>query len=157
MGATAVDREAIASALFRLASGAAQFATASRRLRHWADVAPAEQPALFMSEKGGEARTDSRVFNAPVVHALMFDLYIYVNSSDPYVAPAQVLNPLIDAVERALSWHYAPDGGILGLQLLGLDGMVQYVRVHGRIETDEGVLSNQGQALAIVPVEVLAV
>jgi len=151
----AIDREAIAARLFETASAAASFATVSRRLRHWADVSPAEQPALFMSEKGGEGRTESRAFNAPVVYALLFDLYVYAHSSDPYRSPAQVLNPLLDAVERALSPWYAPDGVNLGYNNLGLDGMVQYVRIHGRIETDEGVLGDQ--AIAIVPVEVLCV
>jgi len=52
-----IVREAIYGALWSLAAGAASFASANRRLRHWADLAPAEQPALFMSEKGGHAVT----------------------------------------------------------------------------------------------------
>jgi hypothetical protein len=52
-----IIREAIYSALWSMAAGAANFASANRRLRHWADVAAAEQPALFMSEKGGHAVT----------------------------------------------------------------------------------------------------
>jgi hypothetical protein len=150
----AIDREAIASALFATAREAARFATADRRLRHWADVSPPEQPALFMSEKGGDATTESRAFNAPVVHRLSFDLFIYAHSSDPYLSPAMVLNPLVDSVERALSPLYGPAGAVLGYHNLGLDGMVQYVRIHGRVATDEGVLGDQ--AFAIVPVEILA-
>ena len=47
-----IIRETIYAALWTLGAGAARFASANRRLRHWADVAPAEQPALFMSKKG---------------------------------------------------------------------------------------------------------
>jgi hypothetical protein len=50
-----IIRELIYSALWELGASAAGFASANRRLRHWADVAPGEQPALFMSEKGGQA------------------------------------------------------------------------------------------------------
>lgn len=50
-----IVRETIYAALWELGASAAQFTSTNRRLRHWADVAPAEQPALFMSEKGGQA------------------------------------------------------------------------------------------------------
>src|SRR5215472_13054396 len=102
-----------------------------------------------MSEKGGEARTESRAFNTPVVYTLLFDLYVYAHSSDQYRSPAMVLNPLLDAVERALSPLYDP-AGIGGYTTLGLEPMVRYCRIQGRVETDEGVLGDQ--ALAIVPV-----
>ena len=39
-----IIRETIYAALWALGAGAARFATASRRLRHWSDVAPAELP-----------------------------------------------------------------------------------------------------------------
>jgi len=44
-----IDRERIYAALWALAAEAENFTTASRRLRFWSDVSPAEQPALFMS------------------------------------------------------------------------------------------------------------
>ena len=50
-----IVRETIYAALWELGASAAQFTSTNRRLRHWADVAAAEQPALFMSEKGGQA------------------------------------------------------------------------------------------------------
>jgi hypothetical protein len=52
-----IIRESIYAALWALGAGAARFASANRRLRHWSDLAPIEQPALFMSEKGGHAAT----------------------------------------------------------------------------------------------------
>lgn len=151
----AVDFERIASAVFNVASGAARFTTIDRRLRHWTNVSPAEQPALFMSEKGGEGRTERGMSNAPVVWTLTYDFYIYVYTSDMTISPAIQLNQLVTAVDRAFSPTFAPDGAITGFNTLGLEGMVIWTRVMGRLQTDEGVLDNQ--AIAIVPVEVLAV
>jgi hypothetical protein len=143
-----IVRESIYAALWALGAGAASFASANRRLRHWADVASAEQPALFMSEKGGHAVT--KALGAPIVWTLYADFYVYVHSSDPYLAPAMVLNPLLDALEAAL----APSPAT-GIQNLGLPAMVQHAYIAGKIETDEGVLGDQ--AIAILPVEILCV
>jgi hypothetical protein len=143
-----IQREAIYAALWTLASAAAPFATASRRLRHWSDVAAAEQPALFISEKGGQAQV--KALGAPVVWTLYADFYLYVHSSDPYTAPAVILNPLLDALEAAL----APSP-TTGLQTLGMPAMVQHAYIAGKIDTDEGVLGDQ--AIAIVPVAILCV
>ncbi len=143
-----IDREAIYSALWALGSGAWSFASVNRRLRHWSDVAPAEQPALFMSEKGGHAVV--KALGAPTVWTLFADFYIYVHSSDPSAAPATMLNPLLDALEQALTPSPAS-----GIQNLGLPDMVQHAYIAGKIETDEGVLGDQ--AIAIVPVEILCV
>ena len=141
-------REVIYSALWTLGAAAGTFASANRRLRHWTDVAPIEQPALFMSEKGGHAVI--KALGAPIVWTLYADFYIYVHSSDPYAAPATILNPLLDALERAL----APSPAT-GIQNLGLPLVVQHAYISGKIETDEGVLGDQ--AIAIVPVEILCV
>jgi hypothetical protein len=143
-----IIRESIYAALWALGSGAGSFASANRRLRHWTDVAPAEQPALFMSEKGGHAQV--KALGAPIVWTLYADFYIYVHSNDPYAAPATILNPLLDALEAAL----APSPAT-GIQNLGLPLMVQHAYIAGKIETDEGVLGDQ--AIAIVPVEILCV
>jgi hypothetical protein len=142
-----IVREAIYAALWSLAAEAENFATASRRLRHWSDVSPAEQPALFMCEKGGVAKV--KALGAPLVWTLHADLFVYAHSADPYLPPASILNPLLDALEAALA--PAPATGI---QDLGLPAMVSHAYIAGRIETDEGVLGDQ--AIAIVPVEILA-
>ena len=141
-----IVRETIYGALWSLAAGAASFASANRRLRHWVDLAPAEQPALFMSEKGGHAVT--KALGGPTIWTLSADFYVYVHSSDPYLAPAMLLNPLLDALEAAL----APSP-VTGIQNLGLPAMVQHAYIAGKVETDEGVLGDQ--AIAIVPVEIL--
>jgi hypothetical protein len=94
-------RETIYTALWDLAAAAGNFASVNRRLRHWADVAPAEQPALFMSEKGGHAAV--KALGAPIVWTLHAEFYLYVHSSDPYLPPASILNPLLDALDAALA------------------------------------------------------
>jgi hypothetical protein len=141
-----IVREAIYAALWELGAGAAQFTSANRRLRHWTDVAPAEQPALFMSEKGSQAAI--KTLGAPTVWTLYADFYVYAHSSDPYLTPVAILNPLLDALEAAL----AP-AATTGIQNLGLPQMVQHAYIAGKVQTDEGVLGDQ--AIAIVPVEIL--
>lgn len=143
-----IVREMIMAALWTLASKSGSYATASRRLRHWSDVSPAEQPALFMAERGGTGQ--SKAHATPIVWTLRADFFIYAHASDPYAAPASVLNPLIDALEAAL----APSPAT-GLQQLGLPEMVRHAYLVGRVETDEGVLGDQ--AVAIVPIEILCV
>jgi hypothetical protein len=143
-----INRETIYAALWALGTSAARFASANRRLRHWSDVPAAEQPALFMSEKGGHAAI--KRLGAPIVWTLYAEFYIYVHSSDPYLAPGTILNPLIDALEAAL----APTP-TTGIQDLGMPQMVQHAYIAGKIETDEGVLGDQ--AIAIVPVEIMCV
>jgi hypothetical protein len=137
-------REPIYAALFALAAGAANFVTASRRLRHWSDVGAAEQPALFMIQKSENAEERRPL---PVKWRASVDLYLYVHAPDELTSPATVLNPLLDAVEAAL----APDP-VSHVQSLG--GLVSHCWIAGRVQTDEGVLG--GQAVAIVPVEILA-
>jgi hypothetical protein len=143
-----IVREAIYAALWELGSNAASFASTNRRLRHWTDVTPPEQPALFMSEKGAHAAV--KALGTPIVWTLYADFYVYVHSSDPYLAPATVLNPLLDALEAALAASPAT-----GVQNLGLPTMVSHAYISGKVETDEGVLGDQ--AIAIVPVEILCV
>jgi hypothetical protein len=141
-----IQREPIYAALFARAAGAAGFVTADRRLRHWNGVSPAEQPALFMTQKTETAAV--KTLGAPTVWTLSAELYLYVHSSDPYAAPATLLNPLIDAVAAAL----APSP-TTGIQDLGLPDMVGHAYIAGKLESDEGVLGDQ--AVAIIPIEIL--
>lgn len=141
-----IAREQLYEALFARVAGAAPFVTAARRLRHWSEVTPAEQPALFMRQKSEVAAVPAP--GAPTVWTLNVELYVYAHAGDPYVAPAAVLNPLVDAVEAALA--PAPAGG---MQDLGVPAMVQHAWIAGKIEITEGTLRDQ--AVAIIPVEIL--
>ena len=141
-----ITREPIYAALFARVASAADFVTTSRRLRHWSGMAPAEQPALFMRQKEEVAKVPT--LGAPTLWKLVVELYLYGHSSNRYIAPATILNPLIDAVEAAL----APPSAT-GVQDLGLPAVVQHAYIAGKVETDEGVLRDQ--AVAIIPVEIL--
>lgn len=136
-------REPIYEALFALLSGAADFTTSSRRLRHWSDVGPAEQPALFMVQK---SETAERKNGLPPKWRALVDVFVYVHAPDEATPPSTALNPLLDAIEAVL----AP-GRAGAVQTLG--GLVEHAWIAGKIETDEGVLG--GQSVAIVPVEIL--
>lgn len=138
-----VTREAVYAAVFARAAAVSGLVTASRKARHWADVGPAEQPALFQIQRQESLET---MTGLPPKRRFAVDLYLYARSSDPAVAPASLLNPLLDALEAA----FAADPGT-GRQNLG--GLVEHASLGPRIETDEGVLGDQ--AVVIVPVEIL--
>lgn len=137
-------REPIYAALFAKLSNVAGFTTRSRKLKHWSDVGPTEQPALFMAQKGETAQI---VRGQPTRWTLSIDVYLYVKTAGSD-APAQLLNPLLDAITAAL----APDNPIENTQTLG--GLVHRCWIEGQIETDEGTLGDQ--AVAIVPINILA-
>ncbi len=141
-----ITREPIYAALFALVAGAGNFVTTARRWRPWSDLTPAEQPALFMLQKS-ELGTVATL-GAPTRWTLLVNLYLYAHASDPYVAPATVLNPLVDSVEAAL----APSPAT-GVQNLGLPATVQHAYIAGKIANEEGVLRDQ--AVSIIPVEIL--
>src|SRR5262249_14721440 len=83
-----------------------------------------------------------------IVWTLHADFYVYAHSSDPWLAPATVLNPLLDALEAAL----APSPST-GIQNLGLPAVVQHAYITGKVEADEGGLCNPGVASG--PVDLL--
>lgn len=141
-----INREAIYQALFDLVKNLPGFSTASRRARLAKDVAPEEQPALFMEEGPGET-VQHQGQGLPGVHFLYVDMGFYARlAEDKNVAPGTILNPLIDAIEAAL----APDPDEED-QTLG--GLVEYCRISGKIEKNEGLLD--GQASVVIPVEIL--
>src|SRR5207244_8664914 len=121
-----ITREPSYAALFARVAAAADFVTAGRRLRHWSGMAPAEQPALFMRQKEEIAKVPT--LGAPTVWTLIVELYLYAHSSNRYVAPATILNPLFDAVEAAL----APQAAT-GLHDPGPPPRVQHATTTGNI------------------------
>jgi len=140
-----MNREAIYSALFSVLAASSAYVTASRRLRHWSDVGPAEQPALFIVQKSEMVQ---RPRGQAEKRVLSVDVFIYVQALDETTAPAAILNPLLDAIDAAL----APAGADLAVNGQTLGGLVSNCAISGRIETDEGVLG--GQSVAIVPIEI---
>jgi len=142
-----MTREPIYAALFALLADAAGFTTASRRLRHWSDVAAAEQPALFMAQK---SETAEQRRGLPTKWICDVDAYLYCHAPDELTAPTTILNPLLDAIEAALAPQ--PGGGDIVANTQTLGGLVYQISLDGKIETDEGTLG--GQAVAIVPIRI---
>lgn len=141
-----MNREALYGSLFALVSGAAGFVTASRRLRHWSDVAAQEQPALFMVQK---RETAVRQRGLPPKWTLTVDLFVYARAPDDVSPAGPVINPLLDAIEAAL----APLGPDAAGNAQTLGGLAYQAWISGQIETDEGVLG--GQAVAIIPIDII--
>lgn len=138
-----MNREAIYAALFAKLSLVDGFTTVSRRLRHWDDVPQSEQPALFQAQKRESVSTTPGLNQ---VWVLAVDVYLYAHTAgDKSKSPGEIINPLLDAVVAAL----APSP-ISNKQTLG--GLVEHAWIDGTIETDEGVLGEQG--VCIVPITI---
>lgn len=137
-----MTREPIYAALFSLLAATSGIVSSSRRLKIWSDVSRADQPALFVIQK---TESVTAVTNMPATWTMAVDVYIYAMTSDKTQSPSQILNPILDAITAALK----PNGEN---QTLG--GLVQYCRISGTIETDEGALGDQ--SVLIIPIEILA-
>jgi hypothetical protein len=139
------SREAIYAALFGLASSAAGFETATRRIKEYSGVDQATQPALLQVELG--ETWNSRTGLPPVV-TLNARLFVYCESNDPTEAVSIQMNTLLDAVTNALAPAILPHGPFR--QTLG--GLVQYACIAGEITIAEGL---SGQSEAVIPIEIL--
>lgn len=140
-----MNREPIYAALFAKLQGAYAWKTASRNLKHWSDVRPPMQPAMFMTQVSEEAVTQTRQKTR-----WFMDVKVYVYTHQATQSgdiPAQSLNTMLDAITAALQ----PDSVVQEVQTLG--GLVEYARIEGGIETDEGFLGDQ--AVAIIPIRIL--
>lgn len=134
-----MNREAIYQALFDKVKNITGLKTVSRKLKHWNDVPPSEQPALFQIQIN---ESPTQVKGMPAQWDFSASLYLYVNSQDGN--PSTLLNQYLDKIETALKPNYN------GFQ--ELDGLVSHCWIGGTIETDEGVLGDQ--AVAIVPISI---
>ena len=141
------SRESIYAALFTVASTAAGFVTAERKVRHWTDVGPGEMPALFLEQ--GKQKAE-KVPPKPTKWTLTADLIIYVadsTSGEDDIATA--LNNLVDAVDAALAPSPATNTQTLG-------GLVTDCRIQGDVEIYEGNADNRRLGIAVIPVEIIA-
>lgn len=138
------QREAIYAALFSLASGAASFVTKTRRIKEYADVDAATQPAILQLQLGEE-------WNAPVgkppIVTFSCKLFIYCESNDPTQPVSTQINNLLDAVMAALAPPLMPP---TFRQTLG--GLVQHAGITGEVTIIEGLT---GQSEATVPIKIL--
>ena len=142
-----MNREAIQAALFALLtdqrSGVGGLALASRRLKAPQDVGAGNCPALFQIYRGETVEWSGMQMLKRTIHV---ELVLYVHSGDRSFPTSSLLNPMIDAIDRAFG---ADDPG--HVQTLG--GLARRVTINGRIDTDEGLLGEY--AYAVVPVEIL--
>lgn len=138
-----MNREAIYSALFARLASVPGLRTSSRILKHWDDVPAEQQPALYLSQAREQASTTT---GQPTVWRLSVDVYVYVRTSGGQV-PGAALNPILDGIEAALSLH-----AVTLRHALDVPG-VEWARIEGEIDTDEGTLGDQ--AVAIVPIRIL--
>lgn len=147
-----LTREGITVALFNLLAALPGLNTTSRRLAHWSDVPPEEQPALFLS--AGNQAQEQDPDGLPCRWRMAFSVHLYNYSTDPTVAPSTGINVLLDALEAALAPIHAGAPGWPGsVQVLGdTTGRIRHAWISGPVETDEGVLGPQ--AVAIIPIEV---
>lgn len=139
-----MNRELIYGGLFKQLAGIEGFAVTSRLLKHWAD-API-QPALYQAGSKESAITNT---GQPTKWELRLSVYLYVKTEGAE-SPGEVMNPLLDAVCAVVNKRHP----ITGRNDLGGIAGVEWARIDGTIETDEGTLGNQ--AVAIIPVLILA-
>ncbi|HEY5046935.1 MAG TPA: hypothetical protein VII49_02815 [Rhizomicrobium sp.] len=138
-------RESIYAALFALVGGSASFQTATRRIKEYADVASATQPAILQIETGEKWEAPP---GKPPIVTLNCRLFVYCESNDPTEPVSTSLNALLDAVMAALAPAMAPDGNFR--QSLG--GLCRHAAISGEITIAEGL---SGQSEAIVPIAIL--
>lgn len=152
----ACDREAIMAALFERIAAAHPWATASRKLVVWQDLANVQQPAVYVT--AGSQNASYRMPGLPPVWTLRATVLVYTRHDDPGEVPESGMNAAITAVETALEKLATEAAHPLDAPGTGwnttLGGRVVYARVDGDIETDEGALGEQ--AVAIIPVVMLA-
>jgi hypothetical protein len=119
--------------------------TFSRFLQNWSDVAPAEQPAMFLT-MGTQNNNKQRGLKNKWM--LNFNLFIYVNTTNlNNIIPATMMNPILDQVDKM----FTPDD--IADYVLTLGGLVSHAAIQGDVQTDEGLLG--AQAFAVVPIEIL--
>lgn len=154
-----LDREAIFSAIFTRLQAIPGLLTVSRKWKHFDDVPPEQQPALFLNT-GPERCSHER--GMPAKWTLQPTLHLYCrNDADPLAAPGIQIHAILRNIEAAFD-RTAAEASIAngpfsdsGADSTGttLGGLVNHAWIQGEIINDEGLL--QGQALAIIPLEIL--
>lgn len=147
-------RNQVMTALFALVSSAAPFAWTERKVRLWGDVPQDQRPYLGMGERQENNAGNTRgLAGAPVVRTWHAEFFVYtwakdlVGSAPPgSPVPADLLNPLLDAIEDAMQ----PDA-LTGRQTLG--GLVTHAWIVGDTLKVPGDIDGDG--MAIIPVSIL--
>jgi hypothetical protein len=161
-----IGRETIYTAAYAKTASVAGIVTRSRRLRHWTEVDPTQQPALYFAQNDqaaavGPAGPGGATVTPPTRWALTADLYLYVHETtcaavlglDPNddAVLAKAFNLLLDRLDAA----YAPGVGQMEqtLSTVGNPPLVARCRIAGPVTTDGGLLGPQ--AVAVIPLEII--
>lgn len=147
-----MTRETIYAAVFAFfsgltAGGSPLFKTATRKLSTWDGVSPEDQPALLMQE---QSESVTRVKGQPSIWRLSIKLFLYVHTganNDPTIVPAQILNPLLDAIQASLAIDDVSNNACT------LGGLVSHCAIEGTVERFQGDMGDE--AVAIVPITIL--
>lgn len=147
-----LTREGIATALFSLIQTIPGIKTCTRRLKHWSDVDPVDQPYLALSNANQGPHQDPD--GLPTIWTFKFTVHLYAYNTDPNATPATQVNNLLDALEAILKpVQFGAPGWPGSVQVMDdTTGRIRKAWISGEVETDEGVLGDQ--AIAIVPIEV---
>jgi hypothetical protein len=149
-----MNRETIYASVFAFfsaltAGGSPLFKSATRSLTTWESVSPDDSPALLTRQRAEQA---DRKKGFPTKWTLHMDLFLYAHTganNDPSIIPAQVLNPLLDAIEASLAIDDQSNAACT------LGGLVSHCAINGTVEIYQGNLGDE--AVAIVPIEILVI
>ena len=124
------------------------FATASRRLKLWDDVAPCDMPALFQFE----GAQDDALYEGDLLlrRTLKARLFIYIDAKDESIVGASEINAILDAFDNAFAPSTFADQ-VVNRQTLG--GLVSSARIQGPVLKDPGDLDGIG--LIVVPIVIV--
>lgn len=141
-----MNRNAILNALLGVLQGAVGANTSERGLRHIDDVQPEEMPYLGLVNPAQVVRDRDTL---PRIVSIEVQAFIYVSRNDTGDSAGDLLNNVLDALDRVLE----PMNGFL-YQTLNNTPHVLHCRIVGEISIDEGFLGDK--AAAVVPIEILA-
>lgn len=140
-------RESVYTALEIALNALPNIKTVSRKIEDWSNIDRKKQPYVGISQAREIADTTT---GTKTRWQWQLDLYLYTYTEEGAM-PATALNNALDEICNAINFCHP----VTGKNQLGLPGEVQYCRVDGTIETDEGALGQQ--AVAIIPVTILIV
>jgi len=148
-------RSVIYNALFSFlqqlpAPAGLQWKTFSQAIRHWDDVSPTEQPALFLTRQI-EKVTQKAGYGVSKIEFFP-EVWIYFRADGlktQSTYPDMYIDPLKDAIEQLFQTN-PPIGG-----RLTLGGVCQHCWIEGTIASDPGLQDASGQAVVRFQVSIL--
>ena len=139
--------EPIYEGIKTLLTTAASIKTVSRRLVHFTQVNPVDQPAVYITQRGEQTVNTKGI---PTKWHLKMDLYVYVSVGDDMTAvPSTMLNQVLAEIRALLLPN--PVTGVPS----GLIDLVSHAWIGDEIEVFDGATG--AQVVAVVPLDVLTV